>query len=359
VSIRTQKLREELAAKGLDAFLVHDLLNVRYLSGFTGSHAALLVTANDIYLMTDFRYEEQVKDECPEVTLELLHDGRLSAALDLIRRLAPERVGFEGHAVTYRDWQALEEALSPVELIPLNDPIGRLRFVKDDSEVSAIREAARITDLTYDHIAGMLEPGLRERDVALEIDCFMRSSGADKEGFDSIVAAGPRSAMPHAQPTDRVIGSGELIVMDFGARWHGYHADITRTVLLGKPDDRQAEVYGIVLEAQSRAIEAVRPGVLGGEVDAIAREFIAERGFGEYFGHGLGHGLGLDVHDGRILARNSDILLQTGMVVTVEPGIYIPGWGGIRIEDDVLVTESGCELLTHSPRMLNLPTEDR
>ncbi len=180
----------------------------------------------------------------------------------------------------------------------------------------------------------------------------MRRHGADKEAFDTIVASGPRSALPHGEATDKVICAGELVVIDLGARKQGYHSDITRTVLLGEPDARQQEIYDVVAEAQQRAITSMRSGLLGREVDAIAREYIAGRGYGDYFAHGLGHGLGLAIHDGRILWKKSGIVLKPGMVVTVEPGIYIPDWGGVRIEDDVLVTESGHEVLTHSPREL-------
>ena len=190
--------------------------------------------------------------------------------------------------------------------------------------------------------------------MALRVECFMRENGAEKEAFESIVASGPRSALPHAKPTGRQISERELVVLDFGARYNGYHSDITRTVLLGTPDEKQLEVYNVVLEAQSKAIDAIRPGALGCDIDGIAREHIASKGYGEYFGHGLGHGLGLAVHEGSILREQSDIVLQSGMVVTVEPGIYIPGWGGVRLEDDVLVADTGAEILTKSPKVLAL-----
>ena len=194
---------------------------------------------------------------------------------------------------------------------------------------------------------------MTERAIALEIDCFMRRNGAEESAFETLVAEGERAALPHAKPTDRPIREGEFVLMDFGARVDGYHSDITRTLLLGTPDDRRQQVYDIVLEAQRRAIEAIRPGRQGSQVDAVARSYITEQGYGEYFGHGLGHGLGLEVHDGRILTKTSEIVLRPGMIVTVEPGIYIPGWGGVRIEDDVLVTESGCEVLTSAPRLMS------
>lgn len=351
---RLERLRGELAARELDGFLVTDILNVRYLSGFTGSDAVALVTTDDAVLITDFRYAEQSAAECPGMILELVESHWVPGAQRSIEKHDCRRIGFETHRLSYHDWSALSAVLSPRNLVPEEDLVGKLRLVKDDLEIEAIREAVRIADLAYAHITGFLKHGLLERDIATELDYFMRKNGADKEGFDSIVASGPRSALPHGRSSDRRISKGELIVLDYGAVCQGYHSDITRTVVIGEPDARQEEVYGIVLEAQSRAISSVRPGLSGGDVDAIARDYITVHECGEYFGHGLGHGLGLDVHDGRILARNSEIVLESGMVVTVEPGIYIPGWGGIRIEDDVLVTDTGAEVLTQSPKTLGL-----
>jgi len=351
---RLAKVRGEIAAGGLDGLLITENVNIRYLSGFTGSYAVLLITGDTAFLLTDTRYVEQADEEVPGFAVEMVEDGWITGVAGLVQRLDARRVGFEGTALNYEDWKSLREALPGRELVSVDDLVGRLRMVKDASEVAIMREAARIADLTCEHILRMLKPGLREREVAVEIDYFMRKQGADKEAFGTIVASGPRSALPHGEPTDRIISAGEFIVLDFGARKQGYHSDITRTVLLGRPKPRQQQVYNVVLEAQQRAIAAARPGLLGREVDAVAREYIAERSYGKHFGHGLGHGLGLAVHEGRILAKRSEIALEPGMVVTVEPGIYISGWGGVRIEDDVLVTESGHDVLTHSPRVLTI-----
>ena len=343
-----------MAVQELDGFLVTDLLNIRYISGFTGSYAVALIIHNSAFLLTDSRYAQQASEESPDFTLELIERGWTGPAKALIERLDLCRVGFEGHSLNHRDWRELSSGLPSRELVDAEDPIGRLRMVKDESELAAIREGVRIADLAYEHISRFIEPGMAERGVTVEFDCFMRKAGAEKEAFDTLVASGPRSALPHGKPTDRKIAEGELVLLDFGARWHGYHSDITRTVVLGKADSKQQEIYDIVLEAQAAGIHAIKSGIAGGEVDAIARKVIEEKDYGQYFGHGLGHGLGLDVHDGRILGKNSEIILEAGMVVTVEPGIYIPGWGGIRIEDDVLVTGSGSEVLTTSPRALSL-----
>ncbi len=349
---RLQNLRGMLEASSLEALLITDILNVRYISGFTGSAGVVLATFDSIHLLTDSRYTEQAAEECPGITVSQIQTPWIHAAQGLIKRLNIRKVGFEDHSLNYHDWHALDSA-TEASLVPAGDPVARLRWVKDDAEISATREAVRIIDLTFEQVMRVLRPGITERDVAIEIDCSIRKYGAEKEGFDSIVASGPRGALPHGKPTGRKISEGEFVVMDFGALWNGYNSDITRTVLLGNPDDKQSSVYNIVLDAQMSAIDAVRPGIAGKEVDAVAREHIAKSGYGEYFGHGLGHGIGLAVHDGPILSKNSEVILEPGMIVTVEPGIYIPGWGGIRIEDDVLITEHGHEVLTKSPKSLD------
>lgn len=358
MSKRLERLRNELMAAGVDAFLVSQIENVRYLSGFTGSFAFLVITLQDAYFLTDARYIEQVSQECQGYVIEEFQGGWTKKASELIKTLGVRKVGFESAHLSYDAWNALREQLEKIELVALDDIIGRLRTVKDEAEILAIREAASIADLAFEHIKGLLKPGMSEKEIAIEIDFFIRKNGAEREAFETLVASGPRSALPHGKPTDRLVSEGELLLLDFGARWQGYHSDITRTVVIGQMHPKQIEIHEIVLEAQSRAIKAIRPGLPGGDIDKIARDYITEKGYGEYFGHGLGHGVGLAVHDGvdggRILGRGSKIILEAGMVVTVEPGIYIPGWGGIRIEDDVLVTKSGAEVLTHSSRDLSI-----
>lgn len=339
-------MRQELLEQDLQALIITDILNVRYLSGFTGSSAVLIISSDEALLLTDSRYHEQSSQECAYFAVQLVQKHWMHTTASVAADLNFHRIGFESHSLTFDTWLKLSKLLTGLQLVPIDDLPSKLRTIKDEYEISAIREAVRITDLACEHIISVLKPGMSECEVALEIDCFMRGHGAEKEGFDTIVVSGFRSALPHGKPTDKIISVGEFITMDFGARWRGYHGDITRTTLIGTPDSKQVEVYNTVLEAQMRAVSAVRPAVRGGDVDAVARDYITSKGYGEYFGHGLGHDLGLAVHDGTALRRNSDIVLQPGMVVTVEPGIYIPDWGGVRIEDDVLVTETGCEVLT-------------
>lgn len=355
MSDRMRRLQDVLAKESLDGLLVTDSLNMRYLTGFTGSYAVLLVTGDTAFLLTDSRYTEQAKIEAPHCALVIIETKNwVSELAERAQDHALHKIAFEDHPLSYHNWAEMRDALSSMELVPAHNLVEKLRLVKDSDEIEAIREAVRITDAAYAHVSDLLEPGLREIEIALELDFFMRKNGADKEAFDTVVASGPRSAMPHAKPTERTLLDGELLVMDFGARAQGYHADITRTVLLGVGDVKQEEIHATVLEAQQRAIDAIRPGVEGGVVDSAARDYIAERGYGDCFGHGLGHGLGLAVHDGGLLNKHSTAILEAGMVLTVEPGIYIPGWGGVRIEDDVLVTNTGCEVLTQSPKALTL-----
>jgi Xaa-Pro aminopeptidase len=338
----------------LDSFLVTDLLNVRYLTGFVGTFAVLLVTEKDVLLLTDSRYTQQAAEQCPDCTIRQVEQSWIPCIHSLEKELHLDRIGFEDHSLSYKDWSELRAGLSDAELVPARNLVEELRRVKDDREVEAIRRAARVADAALEYIVSILKPGLRERDIVLELDYFIRRAGAEKEAFDSIVLSGQRTALPHGKPTSRVVSQGELLLLDFGARWEGYHSDITRTFVLGAADEEQRKIYKIVLEAQSKAIDAIRPGILGREVDAVARDYIDKCGYGQYFVHGLGHDLGLAVHDGRALSKYSDTVLQPGMVVTVEPAVYIPGWGGIRIEDDVLVTTSSCEVLTHAPKRLEL-----
>lgn len=351
---RQAKLRDEMASRDLDAFLVTDRVNVRYLSGFTGSYAVLLVTCDAAFLLTDSRYLEQAGREACGCTVEQIDIGFVPGVADLFQRLGSEVIGFEESALTYAEWRELDEALDKPELIPVENLIAKFRMIKDAGEIATIRKAARIADEAFAHVSEIIRPGMTEREVALEIDCFIRRNGAEAVAFETLVAEGDRSALPHAKPTDRQIREQEFVVLDFGARVDGYHSDITRTLLFGIPDEKRQRVYDTVLEAQQRAIAAIKPGLQGSEVDAVARDYIAEQGYGEYFGHGLGHGLGLEIHDGRILTKKSEVVLRPGMVITVEPGIYIPRWGGARIEDDVLITHDGSEALTHSPRALTV-----
>ncbi len=349
------RARRYVAASGVDALLVTKAENRRYVTGFTGSAGLALVSADAALLAVDFRYYEQAAAQAP--ACEVLRGGAdpAGALAEAVRAREIRRIGFESEFVPYAQVERLREKFAPAELVPLAD-VDRLRWVKDAGEIAAIARAADIADAAFAHILGVLRPGLREQDAALELEIFMRRAGAERLSFDSVLASGPRSALPHGRATGRVMAAGDLVTLDFGAVYDGYGSDLTRTVVLGAPDDRQRRVYEVVLDAQQQALAAIRSGVSSRDVDAVARSAITAAGFGEAFGHALGHGIGLDVHEGPPLGPRNETPLEPGMVVTVEPGIYLPGWGGVRIEDDVVVTADGCEILTHAPKdLITLP----
>lgn len=347
---RLQQMRRQMHNKNIDAYVVMRPENGRYLSGFTGGETTLYITMEKAFLLTDFRYIEQAKVQAPD--FEILEVG-----LDHFASLAEigqqaQRVGFEGDFITYVDFGKLNDAFSQMELLSLPDVVSHLRSVKDDTEIELIRQAVKIADDAFDEVLKTIEIGQTEEEIGLNLEFSMRRAGASGGSFDFIVASGVRSAMPHGTASSKRVQSGEFLTMDFGAIYQGYCSDITRTVFIGDPEDRHRDVYQTVLAAQRAGIQAVAPGRSGKEVDAVARAIIEKAGYGDYFGHGLGHSVGLAIHEGPNLNKREERMLEPGMVVTVEPGIYIPDWGGVRIEDIVLVTESGCEVLTQAPKEL-------
>lgn len=349
---RVEKLRSAMAEANIPALLVTEINNLRYISGFTGSTGIGLITEYDAWFFADPRYIIQAKDECQGFEIVPVVDGFMKTVGGLVKDKGFKLLAFERQHVSFATYEDLRNTVPEVRLQPVSNLVEDLRAVKDDGEIEIIRQAAKIADDTFEHVLNIIRPGMTERELALEIEWHMRKLGAVREGFGSIVASGPRGALPHASPTDKPLQKGELVVMDYGAYFRGYNSDITRTVCIGKADSQQREVYEIVREAQQLGVETLRPGLKGQDVDRAVREFISARGYGDKFGHGLGHGLGLQVHDVGALGKTSTTEIKPGMVFTVEPGIYIEGWGGVRIEDDVLVTDSGSERLTLSPREL-------
>ncbi|GIQ65929.1 Xaa-Pro peptidase family protein [Paenibacillus cisolokensis] len=346
---RVDALRAKLADQGLEAMLVASPYNRRYISGFTGSAGMVLITTQDAWLLTDFRYTVQAKEQASGFAVE-----ETSSPLDTVRRLLTEKgirsVAFEQAHVTYAEYVKWGQALGGIELTPADSIVESLRMIKDETELAVIRKAAKLADDTFAYILGLLKPGMTEKDIALEMEVYMRSHGATSSSFDTIVASGERSAMPHGVASDRVIRGDEFVKLDFGALLDGYCSDLTRTVVLGKPTQRHRDIYNIVLEAQLTALDGIRPGMTGKEADALARDVIARYGYGDCFGHSLGHGFGMEIHEAPGLSARSDTILIPGMTVTVEPGIYIPGFGGVRIEDDIVITDNGIKILTSSPK---------
>lgn len=352
---RLTRLRAALEKQGLDAMLVLRPENRRYLSGFTGSAGILLVTQDEQVFLTDFRYTQQAEEQCKHCRIVEYPNGANpnTYVFELLRAKSAKRLGFESDFVTYAQHQSFLQAFSEVELIPAAGLIEELRLYKEESELVILRQAAKIADDAFAHILTVLKPGLTEREVALELETFMRKAGADSSSFDIIVASGHRSALPHGRASDKVIEYGDFVKMDFGAYYQGYCSDLTRTVVLGQPSDKQREIYETVLEAQLHAVATIKAGMTGREADALARDIIAAKGYGDNFGHSLGHGLGMLVHEAPSLSQQrGDQVLEPGMVVTVEPGIYLPDFGGVRIEDDIVITDKGNEVLTRSTKQL-------
>lgn len=350
IQVRINKLQELLAAAQVEALYVTNPENLFYLSGFTGTAGALLVCRDKTILLTDFRYLEQAKDESPGLTIIEVNDSYTGVLVTILTENNIYSLGCEGEHLVYNQFLMLKNKLVGIEIKETSGLVEKLRLTKDDDEIKNIKEAVRIADQAFEKVLPMIKPGVSERELAMRLEYSMRCMGADGVAFKIIVASGPRSALPHGVASTRKLRERDLVTMDFGAVYHGYHSDITRTVVLGEPSPKQQEIYSIVLEAQMRAIEAIRNGVRALDVDRIARDFITGKGYGERFGHGTGHGLGLNIHENPRLSLKDETVLQQGMTVTVEPGIYLPDWGGVRIEDTVVVEKSGCKVLTSVPK---------
>jgi len=358
-SARLEGVRRALAEKELDGLLLTHRDNIGYVSGFTGSTAQVLITPSESLFITDSRYTIVARAQCPdfEIVETPAGSGGYGEALQqvLTARPALQRLGFEAAHVPVAQWEKWQEVSPKVEWVSTENSVETLRLTKDAGEIARIRRAITVAEAAFETIKPLLRPDVSERDIALELEFAMRRGGAEGIAFDTIVASGPQGALPHHHPNDRQLQTGDFVTLDWGATVDGYNSDITRTVGIGNISDKQREVYGIVLEAQRCAIADIAPGRNGREIDAVARDFITERGYGPAFGHSLGHSLGRSVHDGPgFSVRTEALILALGMVLTVEPGIYLEGWGGIRIEEDVLVTENGCEILTHLPNALEV-----
>jgi Xaa-Pro aminopeptidase len=343
-----------LPAAGLDALLVSNPLNVSYLTGFSGDSSHLILTRDRPVLVSDHRYAEQIDQECPGLDTVIRPPSQTlySATAEALTNFGLRAVEFDGNHLTVAEWETFRDLAKTVDWKPGRARVEQLRAVKDESEVAAIREAIRVAERAFDVFRGLLRPDDREKDLADAMEGYVRRLGGKCSSFPAIVAAGERAALPHAPPTARTASEGEMLLIDWGASGVFYKSDLTRTLATRKISPKLEEVYAVVLKAQQTAVGLVRPGAKGRDIDAAARAVIAEAGFGDAFNHGLGHGIGLQVHEAPALRPNSDAVLEPGMVTTVEPGIYLLGWGGVRIEDDVLVTPDGCEVLTHVSREL-------
>jgi Xaa-Pro aminopeptidase len=349
---RRNLLTQRCAELEVDALLVTKLANVRYLTGFSGSSAMALLTPAESVFFTDGRYDEQSRHEVPDLTRVASMENLAAAIRDHLRRLGIGRVGFERHAVTVAQLERWQERFDGVELAGIGEEVERLRWSKDEEELELLRSAQEATDGAFENILDLLVVGITERHASAQLELAMARHGADGLSFDPIVAFGEHAAEPHHRPCHRALAEGDVITMDFGAKVGGYHTDMTRTVAFGEPATELRKVHDIVAGAQQAGIDALRPGVAGGDVDRAARSVIDDAGYGDRFTHGLGHGVGLEIHEGPSLRRDGDDVLPAGAVVTVEPGVYLPGMGGVRIEDAVEVSEDGPTVVGSSTREL-------
>jgi Xaa-Pro aminopeptidase len=342
---RMARLRAILHELDIDALLLLDMKNVRYLTGFTGSDGALVIGEKQETLLVDGRYTNQARKEVegPHISE---YKEKIDAIVAILSDGSLRSVGFESQAMNVNTYLNLKEKLGALTLSPLSNEIDALRAVKDEKEIGYIRRAAEISCEALTAVRDLIKPGVRETDIATELDFQMRRCGAEQVSFPTIVASGANSAQPHAQPGSRAIVNGDMVIIDCGAVYCGYHSDETCTFAVGYKDKRQEEAYSLVKTAHDRARDAVRAGIPCVEIDRIARECIETGKLGKYFTHGTGHGVGLDVHEAPRIASNSVMVLEAGMVLTVEPGVYIPDLWGVRIEDMILVKEDGCEVLT-------------
>ena len=351
---RIAALVDGLTSAHLDGLLVTSAANVRYLSGFSGSSAILLVTAREVLLITDFRYQTQAAEEVGIFARVAIEPQSLWNGLwtHLAQLPHVEILGFESAQLLHRDFQRLLEAGARWQWRPTVDQVEALRERKDAGELRHISAAVATAEQALAAAVEQARVGMTELELAGVLELALRRSGSDGYPFPCIVASGPNSALPHARPTERRLQEGDFLLMDFGARVGGYCSDITRTFVMGRSSEEQRELYDVVRSANERAIQAIRPGMIGRDADGVARGYIQDRGFGDLFGHSLGHGIGLEVHESPRLARTADGPLVEGAVVTVEPGLYRPGWGGVRIEDDVHLAVDGAQVLTRFTREL-------
>lgn len=345
---KIKRLRELIKKSDIDGVLITSAENRFYLSGFTGSAGCLFITSKQKYILSDFRYWEQINTETPDFKLlKTQRDNELIGVKSLLKKCPNvKKIGFEDEKVSYAYYKKIAKELSNIKLIPMEGKVADLRMIKSEEETEFIKKAAIIANKALERVKKSIKPGATEKYIASLLQMEMKELGAEKESFDIIVASGANGALPHAKPGDKRIRKGDLVVIDFGAKYNGYCSDMTRTICIGAMSAKQEKIYKIVERAQKTAINYIKAGVICGQVDKKARKLIEKEGYGKNFGHGLGHGIGIEVHEGPYFRPNVKTILKPGMIISVEPGIYISGFGGVRIEDLVLVTRNGCKILT-------------
>ncbi len=347
--IKFDKVQQLIERENLDALLVMSSYNRRYLSNFTGSSGALIITRDSRFLMSDFRYKAQGAEQAEDFEFVLQEKGLLDSIVSFMKSKNIKRIGFEGEHVNYNTYRKIKEDF---ETVPLTGEVEKIRLIKTDEEIELIQKACEIADQAYEYILTYVKAGMTEMEVKNELEAYMTRLGASGPSFDTIVASGHRGALPHGVASDKIIESGDMVTLDFGAYYKGYASDITRTFGVDAVSKEMEKIYNVVLEAQLKSLDEIKSGMTGQEADSIARDVISGHGYGENFGHSLGHGFGLEVHELPGLAQKSTMILEPGMCITIEPGIYVDDLGGVRIEDDTIVTETGLKKLTHSSKKL-------
>jgi Xaa-Pro aminopeptidase len=345
---RLQNVQNKIQESKLDGFLITFLPHIRYVSNFTGSAGVCLLTNRTNYFISDGRYTQQASEEIKSFKLYTATDGLFSEISNLKLLKHNTYIGIDGNTLILSQLKELRKLFPKVHFIPKANFIDDIASVKDEFEIEQIVKAAAITDNVFEKILEIIKPGLRELDIAAEISYLQRTFGADKDAFEPIVASGTNSALPHARASTKIIRKSEMVTLDFGCVVNGYHSDMTRTIFIGKPKPKAVKIYNIVLEAQQRAITAAKPGISVKELDSVARDFINDAGYGEFFKHSLGHGIGLQIHEQPKISAFNKATLQEGNVVTIEPGIYIPNFGGVRIEDDIVIRNGDADIITKS-----------
>ncbi|MCM3221029.1 Xaa-Pro peptidase family protein [Bacillus cereus] len=351
MNVRITNIQKQLHNYGIDGLLITKKENRQYATNFTGSAGVVLIAAHKAIFITDFRYVDQAKTEIKAAEI-IMHKGNLEEEVaNQVSKLKIQKLGIEDNNMTLQQFKKLQKYIH-IEMVPVCEIIEDIRLIKDTSEIETMKIAATIADEAFHHIVTFLKPGISETDVRDELEFFMRKKGATSSSFQIIVASGVRSSLPHGVASNKIIERGDIVTLDFGALYDGYCSDITRTVAIGEPSEEFQKIYNVVREALKRGTEAIKPGETAKSIDDITRNYITEHGYGQYFGHSTGHGLGLEIHEPLRLSQESKATLQEGMVVTVEPGIYIPNWCGCRIEDDIVITKDGYDVITKSNREL-------
>lgn len=349
--MRLKKLIRSLKEKGALPYLVTDLVNIRYLTGFAGSYACLVVSGDRSYFISDSRYEEYARSILTKsVEFVLQKTDMIDSLQEVLKKAGAKELFLEEHSTPLSVFRNMQRLIKKVRLTPGGDEVNMVRMIKDDDEIGILRQAAKITDACVEHLKKIIRPGDGEWDIAVEIEHFYRRHGCRKSSFECIIASGAGSSMPHyATSMEKKVRQGEVVLIDMGCEYQGYNSDLTRTMFVTSVDPALEQVYRVVQEAQEAAVRAVRPGITTGKLDAVARDIIAGAGYGERFGHSLGHGIGMEVHELPAI-KKGDLKLKRNMAITIEPGVYLPGVGGVRIEDMVVVTAKGCEILTKSSK---------